>query len=243
MIRVYLGNDTEKSRTLLSRAISDFTQSFPLGVISRFDADHAERGAILDSLSGESLFGGRSLIILDGLGEAAESSQILTDILPMAKESHNDIYIIENKPHKDVRAKIEAVVEKKNITQSDKVAQRENGGVFLLGDAFQEKNKKKLWMDYSRLLREKHAPEELHGILWWAAKNLYIAKNFSGFEAKRAGVGDYPYQKAHRMKDKWSDEEIRGLLGVLKDIVHDRGKGSGDVGLRIERMILSIKDK
>ncbi len=86
-----------------------------------------------------------------------------------------------------------------------------------LVNALATKNREKLWLEISRALRRGDAPEMLHGLLQWKARDLISAGG-------RA----------------WKPEESRRLSLTLIALLQDSRRGGLDLSLSLERFALSI---
>lgn len=240
MIRAIIGTDTKAMRVALAEYISAFRARYTDSPIIRFDPDHADGASIADAVTTSSLFGDQILVVFDGLGESAESLATLLDSMDIVENTQNDIVFLEVAPKKELRMALEKVAGKAGLKEYKAPEKAEDKSNFLLGDALVEKDKKRLWMLLVAALKKGKSPEELHGTLWWSAKTLYIALRHTMVEAKEAGISEYSFRKAERQKGKWSAAEVEEILRGLKDMVHERGVGSGDIGLRLEKFVLEI---
>ncbi len=241
MLKVFLGPDAGKARAALGAAVAEFRAANPGALVTRFDVDHCDTSEIGGALGAASLFGGSSCVVLDMLAERVEGEEILKDMLPLAVDSTNTVFILEGAPKKELKEALDKAVSKGNIQAFAKAEKKDDGAVFALGDALAGKDKRAFWDLLIRLRRDGHAAEELHGTLWWAGKSLYIAKVSSRADAEAAGVKGYSYTKFSGFAQKWSKEELDNLIDRLKDIVHERSEErGGDLDLLLEKFALSL---
>ena len=88
--------------------------------------------------------------------------------------------------------------------------------VFRLADALRAGNKKALWVGYQRELQHGAAPEALHGVLFWAAKDMVLKSSGSA-------------QKSH----------AKNLIAELATLPHEARRQGEDLEYALERFILS----
>lgn len=105
------------------------------------------------------------------------------------------------------------------VVVSEKKEVAQNGfNVFSLTYAFAARDKKKLWLLLGEALRAGVSPEAIAGILHWKVRDL-IAKP--------------PYKT-------FSKEELHTLSRSLVGIYHDSHRGAGELGLLLEKFVLTL---
>ena len=86
---------------------------------------------------------------------------------------------------------------------------------FVLASALERGDKKALWIAYEEALRAGHEPEALAGILAWKARSM---------------LG----------RSSLKDERARKLSSDMVTLYHESRRGAGDLGLLLERYILTL---
>lgn len=238
MLKVFFGPDTAKARAALMAEIAKFRDRYPNAPVSRFDADHCDPQEVAGAIGSASLFGDPACVVLDGLFERAEGTETFLPLLSEAAKNANSVLLFESAPKAEIKKSLLVLVDKKDIKEFAKTEKREDGAVFALGDTLGAKDKRKFWELYVRLRRDGHAPEEIHGTLWWAAKSLYIAKTCSRTEAEEAGVKGYSYTKYADFAKKWTEDEMRHVLDRLKDMPHERDVA--ELQVQLEQFALTL---
>jgi hypothetical protein len=162
MLHFILGTDREKVRTVLAEAMSTaqragFRVARITDVSSLYDL-HA-------SMQGRGLFEEKKLVIFDGVWGVAELKEAICSSLTQFKASSDIFYLIEEK----LEAAERKVIEKYAAVKKEK----ETFNIFSLANALKTGNKKDLWVGYHRALIS-NAPEAIHGILFWGAKDLVL---------------------------------------------------------------------
>lgn len=194
MLYVFFGTDREKTRAEMNKAVRAIKGA---DVIRITDANSlADLNA---ALSGGGMFGGKRTVVLDGVFANEEMKALIVGILPRLKDSDEPIYILEEKPDAETRKKLEKYAEA--VKKFDAVKEKERGGIFALAYALKGGDKKRLWVEYQRALQRDEAPEAIHGVLFWGAKDMFLKSR--GTEHERAGklvaeLAELPHEARRR---------------------------------------------
>ncbi len=168
MLHLFTGTDNDALRD----AVAEFVQKKGKGrlVIRITDAHTPEDLAA--ALLGPGMFDGPRVVILDSVLQNDEMVQMAMDALPQMKDSPDIVLIKESKVDAATRKRIEKYAEISAKHDAEK-GPRE-AGAFDLGFAMQRGDKKALWVGYMREVAKGTAPEAIHGILFWAAKQALL---------------------------------------------------------------------
>lgn len=203
--------------------------------------------------SARGLFVSKTIVVLDGACESAASREALIVAASMLESSKNTFIVFE-------RGKVDATAEKALTSAAAKTfrspapsaegagrgravgaSARERAydpGLFALADALGERNRKELWVRYTRARYiDGRAPEEIHGILFWQARAMLSAHECSS--ADEAGLKPFVFSKSKRYAARFKREELRELTGGLVSLYHDARRGIHDLDIALERFILS----
>lgn len=149
--------------------------------------------------------------------DTAKGKDELVRLLPKMKES-STIFIVDE-PFGDANrvTRLSKVSEKLYDARSEK---KKDTSVFGLCMSFARRDKKTTWGDWMKI-REKESPEAIQGALWWKWRDVW-QDTLSG------------------KKTAYSLEECERIGGdlVKASILAHRGKK--DLGIEIERILLSI---
>lgn len=124
------------------------------------------------ALAGGGMFGQRCAIVLDGTFENEEMRSVVLDNIIHLKESDEPFFILEEKLDADTRKKLEKYAE--TSKRFDTRKEKERSGIFALAYALKGGDKKRLWVEYQRALSRDEAPEAIHGVLFWGAKDMFL---------------------------------------------------------------------
>lgn len=233
MLHLYYGNDTITVR----QKAHDFAdaQEKEGFKIERIDAENHAEGVFADVVGATSLFGEKTLYIIDTPSQKKEIYDDVIDHLEQFSESDNMFVVIEEAllaPQKKKFAKYAAFVE-----EYKKVA-AERFNVFGMADSLSSKNKKMLWMQLQEAKQSGLSAEEIIGTLWWQLKTLRLAKITN--TAAEAGMKDFPYSKAKRALPAFAEGELEEVSHKLLRVYHDGHLGVKDIDIALERFMLTL---
>ncbi len=233
MLTVFYGNDTVKVRL----KAHDFVQSEKDEGTEIIDLDTEDLSPTqLSALAANrSLFGGKSLYIIDIATADKETKEWIVDVLPDLSRSENVFVVMEGPLLAAARKAYEAAA-----NRIDEYKRKEDGGFnnFAIADALLKKDKKSLWLLLAEARLMGVADEETIGILWWQLKTMRLAAGSTSADA--VGLKDFPYNKAKRALSKFKPGEIENLSHALLTVLHETRAGNGDLGVALERYVLSI---
>jgi hypothetical protein len=152
---------------------------------------------------------------LEGILGNDEMREILTAELPTLKSSTDHFFMLDEKPDAATRKLVEKYAEK--FERFDAAKKAEGGTtIFALANALRAGNKKALWVGYQRELLNDAAPEAIHGVLFWAAKDMLL-------------------------KSRADAEKIRAkkLIANLTELPHEARRRGEDLEYALERFVLS----
>jgi hypothetical protein len=140
------------------------------------------------ALQGPGMFDGPRVLILDGTLAHEMMSPMVIENLEGLKESADLVCIKEEKIDAVTRKRIEKHTDVSEKHDAQKGARE--SGPFDLGFALQREDKKALWVGYMREIAKGSAPEMIHGILFWAAKQALVKAGSRANERQRALVAE-----------------------------------------------------
>ena len=213
MFSFFFGSDREKAREALNTALEK-EEKKGARVVRITDAHTT---ADLDaSLQGEGLFAEKKAVVFDGLigGENEELSIRLIDKLPVISKLNEKYFVIEGALDAATRKMIEKHAEKSQKFDAAKKEARNT--IFALTNALKSGDKKALWIGYHRELQKGAAPEAIHGVLFWAAKDML------GFS-----------------RDAAAKERAGALVAHLAELPHEARRNGFDLEYALERFALS----
>lgn len=209
MLFVFTGADRDKARAEMNKAVRAIKGA---DVVRITDANSlADLNA---ALSDGGMFGGKRIVVLDGVFADEEMKAAVVEMLAQLKDSDEPVYVLEEKPDAETRKKLEKYAEV--VKKFDAVKEKERSGIFALAHALKGGDKKRLWVEYQRALSRDEAPEAIHGVLFWGAKDMFLKSR--GTEHERAGK----------------------LVAELAELPHEARRRGFDLEYALEHYILSV---
>jgi DNA polymerase III delta subunit len=233
MLFVFYGNGTVAVR---QKAFNFVVTQEELGFkLERIEAENYVAGTCADIVGAMSLFGDKTIYVLDTPSlDSVFFAEVESTLSPF-KESTNIFVIIEGKMLAPEKKKYTKFAE--NIEEIES-ATEVRFNAFAMADALTVKDKKRLWLLLTEALQAGLSPEEIIGTLWWQLKMLRLAKITKN--AEDAGMKEYPYSKAKRALVNFKEGELETLSRSLLSLYHDGHVGKKDIELGLEKWTLTI---
>jgi hypothetical protein len=233
VIYLFHGSDEQKARTKAFAWIAAARAKEPNLAYVRLAREELSESALQSAAQSGGLFVKRTLVLLDAPFPSAHASgedenpegddgrltksSIIDDFLDMLAESDNAVVVLAPKLPAAKAKKLAAKAAKEYVFDASAGRGAARGFNSALVDALAVRSRGKLWLELMRALRAGDAPEMLHGLLHWKARDLL--------------------QKGGRA---WSREEARALsLSLIALLMDSRHKGL-DLGESLERFALSL---
>jgi hypothetical protein len=234
MIYFFYGSDVEKTRTKAFEWIAKARAKDPNLSYLRLSRGELTPQTLEEVAFSGGLFTTRLLVLIDDPfppsrakgaeqenenedDEKEESGELIETSLTMLADSNNAILILAPKVSAAKAKKISAKAKTEyafDIRAAKETTRGFNGN---LVNALAEKNREKLWLELTRAMRQGDAPEMLHGLLHWKARDLM--------------------EKGGRA---WSPTEARSASLALIGLLQDSRRGDADLSLSLEQFALSI---
>ena len=215
---LFHGSDVEKTRAKAFEWIAKARTKEPNLAYVRLAHEELTDNALEDATLSGGLFVKRLLILIDDPFQEQDSENVLDDHLDALEVSDNAIVILAPKL---ATAKAKKLIAKAKVEYKyDLPAQagkRERGFNSGLVNALGARNREKLWLEINRALIAGDAPEMLHGLLHWKARDLM--------------------EKGSR---SWNPRESRALSLSLIELLQSSRRGGLDLSLSLEKFALSI---
>lgn len=215
MIYLFHGTDAGKVRAKAFQWVRAAREKAPDASYVRLTADELTEDRLNDALTAQGLFFSRTLVVLDDPFADTGAADLVMSRLQELVDSQNPIALIAPKLVATRAKKISDVATKTFVFERTLVAKR--GFNTALVDALVARNTPVLWKEIILALREGDAPEMVHGLLHWKARQLMA----------RGGRG-------------WSKDEARALSLRLIELLSASRKGDAPLDEQLERFALSL---
>lgn len=203
---VYIGTDRQKARDALHKAAGQSA----MHITDSYAVDDVRA-----AMQGGGMFGGARSVVLDGVLAKDEMRALLFESLVLLKDSPDSFFLYEEKLDAASKKQIAKYAEKVETFDAPKRG-GDRADVFAIANALKRGDKKMMWVEYQRALARGDAPEATHGILFWGAKQAFLAARLP--ERRRA---------AH-------------LVATLAELPHEARRKGAELEYALERFLLSV---
>ncbi|HVW71988.1 MAG TPA: hypothetical protein VHB93_02440, partial [Candidatus Paceibacterota bacterium] len=171
MIYLFHGSDTGKVRAKAFAWVEAARKKQPDAPYLRIAAEAVTENVLVDAATASGLFFTKQLVLLDDPFSLKASGEAVMDALKVLAESPNPIAILAPKLKAAETKKLEAKAEKE--FKFDLLKKKESRGFnFELVGALSAKNREMLWKEIAKATRAGDAPEMVHGLLHWKARDM-----------------------------------------------------------------------
>jgi len=135
------------------------------------------------ALMGGGMFGSKRTLVFEGLSANEEMLGIVLASLGAMRGSEENFFVFEERPDAALRKTLEKHAEKSERFDAPKM--KEGASIFSLANALKRADKKALWIGLEREFAAGGAPEAIHGVLFWGAKQMLLAAREGSAERRR----------------------------------------------------------
>jgi hypothetical protein len=215
MIYLFTGTDVNKARAKAFQWVRAAREKAPDASYIRLQGREITEEALEDALGAQGLFFSKALVLVDDPFADERAAGAVLGLLDALASSENPVAILAPKPVA-AHAKRLAAVAAKTFTEDAKPA-RARGFNSALVNALAAKNGAALWLELQKAMRLGDAPEALHGLLHWKARDMM--------------------QKG---SPAWGKDGARALSLSLIELLRDARSGDLPLGESLERFALSL---
>jgi DNA polymerase III delta subunit len=237
MIYLLYGTDTEQARKKAHQLYESLLKKKPDASFFRIDSENWDENSFDEKIESQGLFENKYIVFLNTVFQNTDAKETLLGKLKEVAASQNIFIVLEGKLDKASLTKLEKVAEKSQAFDLDE-KKMEEFNIFSLTDAFGKRDKKDLWILFSKAKMRNIPAEEIHGILFWQLKTILLTSESSS--AEEAGLKPFVYSKAKSFVRNFSPEELRRLSASLVGLYHDARRGIHDMDTALERFVLGL---
>lgn len=238
MIYLYVGTKEEVLRRKVHTLLLGLQKKRPESELFTITAENVSRAHLEELAESGGLFDPKHIVFIDHVfGDGFFEEGDVKKILPMMKSSESVFIVLETK----VAAPLKKILVKhaeKTVEEDTTVKKKDEFNIFALSDALVTRDKIKLWSLYLEALENDKTPEEIHGMLFWQAKTMELARKAKN--ATEAGLKPFVYTKSLRAKAKYSDIEIETMPWNLMELLHRSRLESEELSVAMERWVLEM---
>lgn len=217
MIYLFHGTDSAKVRAKAFQWVAAAKEKRPDASYVRLSTEAITEEALMEITASQGLFFSKMLVLLDDPFATADSAELVLEHLDILAASENPIALVAPKLLAARVKKVEAKAEKVfvNDLKEKKEVRGFNGA---LVNALAARNGSLLWTELQKAERLGDAPEALHGLLHWKARDLM-----------------------EKGSPKWNKQDARKLSRDLISLLSDARGGELPLKESLERFALSLR--
>ena len=238
MLYIIYGTNTSKVRAKQKELISIMQSKQPNVSLYKVNSENWNNNLLDELLSSQGLFLSKYIVVLDKICDNKEISSVVLNNLKNFKESDHAWIIVEEKFSATDLKRIEKQAYKIFDFNNAVEEKKQKINAFDFAEQFASKNKAGTWKEFQKLRQAELVGEEIHGVLWWQMKALFLAKNSKN--AGETGLTPYSYQKAQRLSSGFDAKELSKLLDRLVEMYHEAHRGNVDLLIALEQEVLSL---
>ena len=228
MLYFFYGDDTPKRKEKIAKLIDANG-----GVVRELKTEELTADFLEELARAQGLFDKAQAYLFRDLLETKELKDLIKRQAVQMAGSPNLFILSELSATKDLSSSVEKKgAQLIECVLKEKPAKKEVNN-FALGDAIGRRDRKAAWVLYQEAMAKGAVPEELHGIVFWQMKNIFLAKTGGA-----TGLSPYPLMKAKSFEPKWNDKELNKALSGLVGVYHDSHRGIVEFPIALEIFLL-----
>jgi len=253
MIYLLHGEDTEKARAKAHELVDTLRAKKPDASFFKIEAPQFSAEKLDELIHSQGLFESKYIVLFDRVFENKEAKEQMLESRKELAESPHIFIFLEGKIDKATLTKLEKVATKTQVFEAESVSGKgrqfavgQTGAqfsigefnIFALGDALGRRDKKELWLLYSKAALRGVVAGEIHGIFFWAWRSMALAAVSK--DAVEAGLNPYVFQKSAGFAKNFSQAELVTMGTHLVRMSHDAHRGKVDFDIELERFVLGM---
>src|ERR1035437_6471893 len=193
MIYFLHGNDTKSSRKKMHEILQGLFVKRPNSEVFKITSENWSGEQFDELLGAQGLFEKKYIVVLDFILSQKDIKEFVLEKLLEMKEAEHWFLILDGKVDSTTAKKIEKFSYKSQEFEKTE-SKKESPIIFTITDKLLARNKKQLWVCFVGLIEQGIPAEEIHGVLFWAVKNMIIASLADS--QKESGLAPFSYSKA-----------------------------------------------
>ncbi len=209
----------------------------PNSEVFKITTENWNEGQFDELVSAQGLFEQKYIVVLDFLFSQKDIKEKILERLKEMQDAEHWFLILDGKVDTTTIKKLEKFSYK---TQEFKKPEtkKESPIIFSITDKLLARDKKKLWISYVDLTKQGISAEEIHGVIFWAVKNMIITSRVDS--PRESGLTPFSYSKALSGSRNYKVEELKKMSNDLVKMVHRVRTGEGEMEVMMEKWMLSI---
>lgn len=199
MLKLFLGTDRDAARREMVVAVKKVSEDAEILRIT--DSNTVED--VQAALQGGGMFSRKRILVFEGVCTQIALCEVFLPALEYLSKSNEDTFVFEEKPLAEVRKRLEKFAT--TVEKFDAPKKERDNSIFVMANALRAGDRKALWVGYMREVAKGNAPEAVHGVLFWGAKDMFL-KAMDANTKKRAAklvaeLAELPHAARRRGED------------------------------------------
>jgi DNA polymerase III delta subunit len=240
MIYLLYGSDSDKARTKLHELVATLIKKKPDASHERLNDETFDASRLEELIGGMGLFSSKAIIEMQNIFRNKDAKEAVLEKIKDIGKSDNIFVFLEGELTKSDLAKFEKNAEKVQVFELKTYGEikKDEFKIFSLTDAFGKRDRKQLWVLYTKAKMREIAAEEIHGILFWQVKAMLQALQTK--TAQEAGLNPFVFQKSQSFLRNFEEDEVKNISSQLVSMYHQARRGITDFDLALEKFILEV---
>lgn len=237
MLFVYHGNDIQRRRQAIAKLKETLLEKRSEAEVFSLDADEFSQKQLTELTSGRGLFEDKYIVFFYHVLTIEEGEEAVINQAERMVEAEHVFVLVEDeladKHENKLSEHANSIKKLHQETESDEQKP------WPLADAYGNRDSKTGWLELQKALNSpNNTPESIHGLLWWQTRMIWLAKRTGS--AKEAGESSYPYKKAEKFANNFSDDELYKKTKLLIAMNHEAHGGEYDLAQALEQFMLEV---
>jgi len=237
MIYFLHGTDIKNSRKKMHEILGQLSGKRPNSEVFKITTENWQNEQFDELLQAQGLFEKKYIVVLDFLFSQKDTKEFILEKLSEMQSAEHWFLILDGKLDAGVVKKLEKFSYKTQEFAKTE-SKKESPVIFTITDKLLARNKKQLWVCFVDLLGQGIVTEEIHGVLFWAVKNMILATRTKS--QKDSGLAPYSYGKALSGAKNYTLSELKKMSGDLVEMTHKVRTGVGEMEVMLEKWVLEI---
>ncbi len=238
MLYLLHGEDKIKAREKALELVDVLRKKKPDASFQKIEMESFSNDLLEEFVVGQGLFENKKIVYFDSVCENKEYRDFILSKLSAIAESENILIFLEGKLDKATLTKFEKKAQKVQEFKKTEKEFKQDFNIFSLTDAFGRRDKRNLWVLYEKALSAGKSAEEVHGILFWQLKSIFLASESEGI--KESGLAPFVYSKAKSFSANFKKTELLATSKKMVEVYNNARNGKVDFEIGLEQFILSL---
>lgn len=218
MLYVFYGTDEEKARAKVRATINALEKKAPDAHTARITDEDVAGVNVEILLAAQGLFYAKRIVVFDkALSRKNVRAHVVSRFKDMAASEHVFL-VLEGAVDAELEKQCKKHATKIELFGDVKKEKEKDGADWGVTNAFEAKNGKVLWVALQKARIQNTAPEQIHGQLFWKAKQLMLAGRFG----------------------RYKEREVKNMIGELAALPHEARRRGVELEYALEKFALEL---